>query len=291
MSENGTEPRAARRELLAPAVLAIALVGIIAGALLVRTAPKPNAPEPAQPVEAGAPPPAASTPLPPPPLIRADLVRHANAAAALAAGETAAPADDGQALVGRRFVLRLPFGCDGAQPRGGPAQGSALYDPEARTVRLSARPSDWSGLPVAQAMGDGTVEAVEGFWITRPWSYSEACPPPRAEDAAPASPTSSSPQTLGLAQVFGADDSRVLRRDGRAYEHVRRLAGDETELLSRSYVLVLEGRLRAYPDGRPLRCWSESADHRPVCLYSVQFERVAFVDAVDGATLAEWRES
>lgn len=290
MSEKGTEPRALRRELLAPAVLAFALGAVIAGALLFRSAPQPKAPEPAPPVEP-APPPPAPSPLPPPPLSRADLVRHANGAAARVTGEGAGPAEDGRALVGRRFVLRLPFGCDGAQPRGGRGQTSALYDPEAQTVRLNARPSDWIGLPVVQTIGGAAPEAVEGFWITRPWSFSEACPPARAETAAPPSPTAPSPETLGLAQFFGVGDSRILRRGDRPYEHVRRLAGGDTGLLSHSYVLVLEGRLRAYPDGRPLRCWSESADHRPVCLYSVQFERVAFEDAADGATLAEWRES
>lgn len=288
MSEKGTGPRALRRELLAPAVLAFALAAVIAGALLFRSAPQPKAPEPAPPAE---PAPSAPSPLPPPPLSRADLVRHANAAAARVTGEGAGPTEDGRALVGRRFVLRLPFGCDGAQPRGGRGQASALYDPEAQTVRLNARPSDWTGLPLVQTIAGAPPEAVEGFWITRPWSFSETCPPARAEIIAPPSPTAPSPETLGLAQFFGTGDSRILRRGDRPYEHVRRLAGGDTELLSHSYVLVLEGRLRAYPDGRPLRCWSESDDHRPVCLYSVQFERVAFEDTADGATLAEWRES
>lgn len=277
---------------MAPAILGGALVAIIVGALMFRSAPQTKAPEPVKPAPAEPAPPApAPNPLPPPPLTRVDLVRQANAAAALAAGEGAGSVDDGRSLVGRRFVLRLPFGCEGVQPRAGRGQTSALYDAEAQTIRLSARPSDWAGLPVVQTLKDEDIEAVEGFWISRPWSFSETCPPRRDEAAAPPSPTAPSPETLGLAQFFGAGDSRVLRRGDRAYEHVRRLGGSDSEVLSHSYELVLEGRLRAYPDGRPLRCWSESAEHRPVCLFSVQFERVAFEDQADGATLAEWRES
>lgn len=288
MSENGTGSRFPRRELLVPAVLAIALVGIIAGALVLKSDPPPKAPEPAAPVEPK-PTQAAPRPLPPPVLTRADLVRHANAAAGRAGDETSDAADDGRDLVGRRFSLRLAFGCDGAQPRRTAGQMSALYDPRAQTVRLNAQPSDWSGLPMVQALADKTVEAVEGFWIPRPWSSSESCPPPSGQTAAPA-PTPPTTETLGLAQFFDGGESRVLRRSGRAYEHVRRLTTADTALLSHSYALILEGRLRAYPDGRPVRCWSESPDHRPVCLYSVQFERVALQDAHDQSTLAEWRE-
>lgn len=292
MSEEGKPLRALRREYLAPVILGAALVTIIVGALMFRSPPQGAAPEPAKPVPAEPAPPAPTPdPLPPPALTRVDLVRQANAAAAMAAGEGAAQADDGRALVGRRFVLRLPFGCEGVQPRAGRGQTSALYDAEAQTIRLSARPSDWAGLPVVQSLKDESIEAVEGFWISRPWSFSETCPAHRDDASATPSPTAPSPETLGLAQFFGAGDSRVLRRGDRAYEHVRRLGGADTGVLTHSYELVLEGRLRAYPDGRPLRCWSESAEHRPVCLFSVQFERVAFEDAADGATLAEWRES
>lgn len=289
MSENGTGSRFARRELLVPAVLAIALVGIIAGALALRPEPPPKAPEPAAPVQPQ-PVQTAPTPLPPPALTRADLVRLANAAALQAGDETAGGVGDGRDLVGRRFTLRLPFGCDGAQPRGAAGQTSALYDPQAQTVRLNAQPSDWSSLPIVHALADKTVEAVEGFWIPRPWLSSESCSPPPDQTAAPPAPTPPTSETLGLAEFFGGGESRVLRRGGRAYEHVRRLTAADTPLLSHSYVLILEGRLRAFPDGRPVRCWSESPDHRPVCIYSVQFERVAFQDAVDNSTLAEWRE-
>ncbi|MBL8771190.1 MAG: hypothetical protein JNK30_07385, partial [Phenylobacterium sp.] len=52
--------------------------------------------------------------------------------------------------------------------------------------------------------------------------------------------------------------------------------------------LVLEGRVAAWPDGKPVRCWSESADHRPICLVAVDLQKVTLLDPVSGESLAEW---
>ena len=53
--------------------------------------------------------------------------------------------------------------------------------------------------------------------------------------------------------------------------------------------MVMEGRFATYPDGRVARCWSESSEHQPVCLFAVRFGRIAFEAADDGKVLAEWR--
>jgi hypothetical protein len=144
-------------------------------------------------------------------------------------------------------------------------------------------------LPIIQGLGDAAkVEKVEGFWLPRPWSYSENCPPQR-EAPVPATPTPAATQSLGLAQVFRLEGSRLLRRDGRAYEFVRKVPEGDGSPLTTSYRLVLEGRIVGFDDGRAVRCWSETSDHRPICLYGVEFDRVAFEDA-KGAMLAEWRE-
>jgi hypothetical protein len=214
-------------------------------------------------------------------LTRADLIIAAQAAAArYADGQPPPVAKDG--WVGRRFEIRIPFGCEGPQSPVSAAQAFYEFDPEHHTVRLVARPADWTTLPMIATLKD--VEAVEGFWIPRPWSRSERCPPPR-EAPLPATPTPAAGQTLGLAQLFGANESRIGRRDGRAYEQVVKL--DDGETPADGYRLLLSGRVAAFPGGQWVRCWAESPDHRPLCLYAVQLDRVAF-EAADGATLGEW---
>ena len=156
-------------------------------------------------------------------------------------------------------------------------------------VGLTAAPAVLTTLPLVQELKNADrIEEAEGFWAPRPWTFSEACPP-RRDIPAPATPTPPAPPTLGLVQLFEAGGSRVLRRDGRSYEYVRKLADQDPRLLSHAYWLLLEGRVVGYADGQAIHCWAESADHRPLCLYAVAFDRVAFQDAADGKVLAEWR--
>jgi hypothetical protein len=208
-------------------------------------------------------------------------------AAAYAAGPAAAALKD--TLAGRDFALRIPFGCQGPQAHPGASQAYYEFDPQKRTVRLVARPALWTGLPALQqgAGGAAALEAVEGFWIPHPWSDSESCPPQR-DAPIPAAPTPPAAETVGLAQLFDKDASRVDRRADRPYVFLRKLADDEKPPLAAGYRLVLEGRFATFPDGRTARCWSESPDHRPICIYAVELGRVAF-ETADGRQLAEWR--
>ena len=66
-----------------------------------------------------------------------------------------------------------------------------------------------------------TIEAVEGFWLARPWLMSDACPAQRA--GVPA--TAAAPAKLvGIAQYFTSEDSRVGQRSGRSYVSVEKIA-------------------------------------------------------------------
>lgn len=290
MPDNEQRSKDRRLGLVAPLVIA----GVIAALILVGLLLQPGerqAPEPARPVQ---PAPVAAPPTPPPaespPLTRAELLDHAeDVAAAYAAGEPSSSEMD-KALAGRTFALRIPFGCDGAQVRTAGEQAYVEYDPQKRTVHLIAQPADWSTLPlIQQAPGHIGIEAVEGFWIPRPWLRTEACPP-RMERPAPATPTPPAAQTVGLAALFPEGGPRTARRGERPYEFTRKVAEGEGELLTHSYHLVIEGRLVSFPEGRSIRCWSETPAHRPLCLYAVAFERIAFEDAATGKMLTEWRE-
>jgi len=278
MSDN--RPRTPDRKfaLIAPIVIgAVAVVVLVA--VLLRPSPVP-APTPV--VEPPAPV-VAAPPVKPPaaPASRAELIAGAQAAAsAYAAGEAAGGTD----LVGRRFRVRLAFGCGGPAPDPGPAQAYYQLDATAGTTRLVARPAVWTDLPLVRAAPTPkATEVVEGFWIPRPWLSEDACPK-RREIAPPATPTPVEAPSLGLAIFHAADASRAGRHGERPYEHVLKSDGTSS---GQGFTLVLEGRVSGFSDGAAIHCWSESADHRPVCLYGVDVDRVAFED-VSGAVLADW---
>lgn len=274
-------------------LLALLAIIAVAGFVLWTTWWAPSRQPPAGPVAATSdtPPPSAILPpvkTTPPPLSRTDLILEAQARAAgvPSPGEGSTGRDP---LVDRRFSIRIPFGCGGPQIGGGTSQAYYEVDAERRTLKLVARPVDLAHHPlVTQSPEAKTIEALETFWVPRPWTRSDTCPP-RRDRPASATPTPPSPQTLGLATISEVGASRLRRRAERPYELVRKAPDDEPLPLSASYSLVLEGRLAAFPTGGAVRCWSESPEHRPVCIYAVALDRVAF-ETPDGQLLAEWRD-
>ncbi|MDO9586563.1 MAG: hypothetical protein U1E18_23510 [Brevundimonas sp.] len=236
-----------------------------------------------------APPPSITAPTA---LTRAGLLAAmSRAASTYAAGERSEGSDP---LVGRSFALRVPFGCNGPQPTGAEAAGDGLarwsWGPESRTIQLSLTPGDWLNTALISGAANGSDwEAVEGFWIPRPWLAAGDCSTIRADplqsgDGAP------SPQTVGLAAVFKSDDSRVGRRNGQAYGFTIRPTGD-TPLVAPvgGYRVILEGRLTGFPDGQAIRCRASSPDQRPVCIAAIRLDRVAFTTADSSVLLSEWR--
>jgi len=273
-------PRSPDRKfaLIAPIAIGVAAV-IVLVLVLTRPAPAPvTAPEPPPLVAAPPAAPAVATVAG-----RAELI----AAAAAAADAYAAGAANGtKDLVDRRFVVRLAFGCGGPVADPGPAQAYYQYDPAGPALRLVARPATWTDLPLVRAAASGApVETVEGFWIPRPWMTREVCPR-RRDVAPPATPTPVEAPSLGLAMFHDASASRVERRGERPYEHVVKLDAPDAGQ-ARTFDLRLEGRIASFPDGAAIHCWSESAEHRPICLFAVDLDRVAFEDA-KGAVLADW---
>jgi hypothetical protein len=271
--------------------------------------------------DAPAPPPAATAepapviPVPPPAVSRAELLSAvASAASAFSAGQPAP--ENVQGLVGRRFSVRLPFGCLGPQE-----QALARYDYDAAkgSLKLVVEPQIWTGDQTIRALvASPQAEDIEGFWIARPWLLSDACPamrppvipapaakadadgkaPAAANKAANATKTAKKPaaaaphtslalapddHTVGLVSVFEAGDSRLQRRSGRPYEVVRKAAAAPVG----GFRLVLEGRIVEGPSGA-VACRSDDPDRRPVCLVRVEFDRVA-IEGAAGEMFGEWR--
>jgi hypothetical protein len=148
-------------------------------------------------------------------------------------------------------------------------------------------PADWKDAAmITQAGVSDKWEAIEGFWITRPWLLADGCPAAKSDPLQTAG--AASPQTVGLAAVFDAGGSRVGRRDGRAYRFTVRQKDEPLVPPQNGYRLVLQGRIEAFPSGRAVECRASNANERPVCILATRLDRVAF-ETADQDTLAEWR--
>ena len=261
---------------------------LAAAGLVLAACDREPVPPPAAPAEPAPAPPPAAAPALTPALDRAGLLAALEEAAAAAA---AGQAPEQEQLVGRQFSIRSAFGCGGPRPRPSDAAGDGLarwaWDEARETIRLTLTPGDWSDSALMAGAVDGHWEAVEGFWIVRPWMTADACPSVRPDPlAGPATP---SPQTAGLAAVFEPGGSRLGRRNGRAYSYTVRPEGDAALTPpADGWRVLMEGRFVAFPDGRAVRCRAAGPDQRPVCIAAVQMDRVAFLTA-DGAVLGEWR--
>lgn len=292
MSENRPTPPDRKLGLMGPISIAIVVALVLLGTVLFRGGPHDSPPPEPAATPKPAPAPITKAPalpavlLPEAPLGRGDILVEAQAAAAAYSVNSSFTGAD--PLAGRRFHLSIPFGCEGPQIRPGAAQAFYEFKPDERTVRLVARPATWTTLPLVQALKAPEIEAVQGFWIPHPWTNSEDCPK-RREQPPPAVPTPPSAQTLGIAQLFREGGARTERRGERPYEHILKLGENEQPPLADGFRLVLEGRLSTFPNGRVARCWSESSDHQPMCLFAASFDRVAFESGSDGRLIAEWR--
>lgn len=260
---------------MAAGVIAAALAGggYLAGRDSVRI-PPPPAPEAPAPVPQSNP-----AVMPDILLQRADLIGLASAAADAAAGGPSVR----DHLAGRRFVVCLPFGC------AGPTEDAEMpfgwsYDAEEQTLRVRITPQQWIEAPwVAERLEGREVESVEGFWMPRPWTRSEACPP-----QAPAIPGEGS-SSLGIAHFFGTDSSRVGQRRGKALQLVKRVPPEQLRSGS-GFHLLLEGRIARVPGSEDtVLCHAAGAYDRPTCLIAAEFLRVAVENPATQEVLAEWQ--
>lgn len=240
-----------------------------------------------------------------PPFDRARLllaVARAASAHSIGANDLAAQ----RKLDGKQFEVRLRFGCEGQ----GPGRGDHGWsiDPDGRTLRLRAVPSLSLGDEGVASLADERIEAVEGFWLPRPWLLTAACPAKAAGPAeleaksqpaesqgdgkasgekAPEAEAIPAVQRVGIARYFTREDSRTGRRIDRPFEAVVQL--EDGEQAGRSgFNLVLGGRLRAGPAGRVIRCTGSGQDRPPDCIVSADIDRVWIERPGDKRVLAEW---
>ena len=236
-----------------------------------------------------------------------------------AASATAAGVDDADSqrqLDGRQFEVRIRFGCRGASTDLPKELLGWAYEPEKRVLRVRAMPTISAEDKVAAAIAHDEIEAVEGFWIPRPWLLEPVCPAAAAVKPAPAQPatdaeTDEAPAPaddaageeegagevevqpslrwpkIGIAQFFTATDPRTGRRDMRPYQAVKTLE-EGTPIGSQGFNLVLSGRLRALPGKGVIECVAPNPDTPPDCIVSADFDRVWIEKPVSKEIVAEW---
>jgi len=223
-------------------------------------------------------------PLPQPALDRASFLK---AVAAAASAQVAGTEDRAaQQLDGRRFAIRLRFGCEGPATVNGTAALRWTQNEGKASVEISAKPDLSLADKSLDDISDQTIEAVEGFWIPRPWQLNDSCPaaaPDGSEAALPA------PQLVGIAQYFTAQDSRVGRRSGRPYLATKKIQSPD-DLPKSGLILLLEGRFEAWPGGEVIRCTGSGRNRQPTCIASAHLDRAAFLRPEDDSVIAEWRE-
>lgn len=257
-------------------------------------------------------------PRPEPPMDRAAILT----AVAQAASAAAAGADDSaehRSLDGRPFEFAIRFGCRGPSPELREAMFGWTLDREEGTLRLRATPTISSDDAMVERVAGGEFEAVEGFWVPRPWLLDPSCPaaaailPEPAEADAAADPADSAatgdregqevadpiddeqesespPPALpkvGIAQFFRDTDPRTGRRGSRPYETVKTLDPAQP-ISSQGFNLVISGRLRALPGGRVIACVSPGSDSPPDCMVSVRIDGVRLERPDTEELLAEW---
>jgi hypothetical protein len=251
-----------------------------------------ESPEPGEPAN-GVAQPVQPSPLPvaEPPLDREALLLAAmRAASAYAAGSNDAAVQRG--LNGKTFEMRIRFGCPGVEPDAD-APFQSTYDPAERRLALRAAPDVESDDPSLAGIAGDEVEALEGFWVPRPWLLTAACPVPVPDNDQPdregadATVTGQGERRLAIAQFLTATDPRTRRRDHRPYQYTARLAEGERPS-DAGYDLVVSGRLRRLASGKVVTCTGAAAAAAPTCVISMIVDHVSMKRGDTGAVLAEW---
>jgi len=230
-------------------------------------------------------------------LSRAEIIEIANAAADATSSGATMP-DRVGAAEGAQFEVDLPFGCDGPAAENSREPFRWRYDTVSSALRISVAPAvfdpgDWLGKPSPDNSGTtapaASKEAIEGFWIARPWSSRGTCEAGSPTTAPLGIDAVTLPgQTLGLAQIFTDQGSKNARRGGKPYESIRRIGEDDLKI-DQGLRVRLRGRVARFPNGSTVRCRQPAGkEQRPICLVAVSFDEVGIENPSTQDTIATW---
>lgn len=228
---------------------------------------------------------------------RGDLLKiAADASDTLASGRGAESGPD--QIDGKRFEVRMPFGCNGPAEESSGLAMRWRYDEASAVLRLHVAPVNWtaqdwaiSGPVEGMATASPTIENIEGFWIDRPWTSSENCPAAATyPEPGNTEPVTSPDRSLAIGQVFAPEEgTRADQRKGKPYTTVMRVPA-ETLNTSQGFRLRLTGRITRLPTGSVVHCQQAAGSgQRPACLVGAQFDEVAIENPATGTVVATWR--
>lgn len=278
-------PRSSRLVLAGSMAVAIAVgsAGFVLGRRSVMI-PRPIAAASTLPVPA---PTAPQTPDRTAELDRAGLIAlAAQSADAIARGEPLPR--EARSAVGARFSLGIAFGCAGPLADGDRTGTGWRYDPTAGALRLQVAPVRWPLTDWRPQDAPVGVEAIEGFWIPRPWTGSETCPARTEPASVPGiEAVTLAGQTLGVGQVFTEASPRSGQRD-KPYAAVLRVQ-PEAVRTEHGFRLRLTGRIAAMPGGEAVQCRQPGGpEQRPICLVAATFDEVTVENATTEEVVARW---
>lgn len=219
-------------------------------------------------------------PVPETPLDREGVILaalRAATAAALGADDSTAQAD----LKGRRFEIRIRFGCSASDDT---ASNGWSHDAAKGVLRARVRADLDIKAQATSDLADGAYEGAVGFTLRRPWMMADGCPDPRFAAMADG-------PAIAITQMFTASDSRVERPEA-SYEAVAQVTPEE--LPTKGLNLILSGRLKPLANGRAIRCAAldgAASDAPPACIVSSVIDRIAIEDPVRNVILAEFGRS
>jgi len=219
----------------------------------------------------------AAKPAAPAPMRDDSLDREGVILAALQAMTDAAighdDAEGQRELRGRKFSVRIRFGCPGAAD----PDRSWSYDENKHVLRVKVRSSlTDEGLPKSDLLTK-EHQGVVGFALGRPWLLTAGCPVAGFGAVATAEPV------IVVAQLFTEADSRV-QRPQRDYDLTKQVEPDQQP--SDGLDLVVSGRLTELADGRPIHCAAQGG--APACIVSARIDRVAVENPATEELLGEW---
>lgn len=226
-----------------------------------------------------------ASPLPEPAVDRAQLLvlfLDASSAAIVGADDKSAQ----QALKGRRFDLRMRFGCDTSAPD---PDRSWSYNATTGALKVTVKPNidresdERDGLPakdeaVADAEKAGTPAREIGFLIQAPTVLANGCP---MEDFAAIAGFTN--LRFGLVQKVEPDEPRA-RQLLPSYEITKKIS--EVAVPAQGLDLVIRGRLQLDATGRAIRCAPRGGVIE--CTANASIEQVAIEDPASKSLIAEW---
>ncbi len=180
-----------------------------------------------------------------------------------------------EALRGRRFELRMRFGCADAK---GALERRWSHDEASGALRVVVRPDIDQDVGETGEVGDPAHE--RGFIVANPTILSAGCP--SADFAAVPAPSSLRFGVVQRTDPQGARSRQLLE----SYEVTKKIAPEEVP--AQGLDLIVRGRLETGGEG-PIRCAPRGGIVE--CLALATIGLVSVEDPANGRLIAEWGQN